>query len=226
MVALDDTVQWVGPLAEHPRAEQFVQEVRRVHHRYAEEVVAHFSLCPFMGDPRTAFGRFIVVLDTELDLALACREVVGSAVNKGQLAHLIYPLVQGTSRSFERFASELHQAVRKRVFEQGGHSPPVHATFHPQMAGDESSASKLVGLLRHAPDPFIQFVPEGLQQGGSTFLDPSKIDLASLVAEMKQKPQTTFERLVPARLVDLRQRLEAIRADRDRSYGTFLQALL
>lgn len=214
----------VGAWAEHPRAAAFGREVRRVHHRYAEEVVAHFSLCPFMGDPQTAFGRFVVVLDNEPRLELACNEIVGAAVDKGQLAHLIYPLVAMASRPFERFASELHQAVRARVLAQGGSSPPVHATFHPTMAGDDSSPSKLVGLLRHAPDPFIQFVPEGLQPGGSTFLDPSNIDLTKLVAEMKTKPKTTFERLDSDAMTELKGRLKAIRQDRDRSYAPFVAA--
>lgn len=225
MTALDEELSLVGSLVGHPAAAAFGREVRRVHHRYAEEVVAHFSLCPFMGDPRTAFGRFIVVLDKELQLELACEQIVGSAVDGGQLAHLVYPLVTMESRRFERFASSLHLAVRQKVLDQGGHSPPVHATFHPQMAGDETSQSKLVGLLRHAPDPFIQFVPQGLQQGGSTFLDPSKVDFASLVAEMKKKPATTFERLVPDALPELRRRLQEIRRDRDKSYEPFLQEL-
>jgi len=211
-----------GRMAAHPHALELAREVRRVHHRYAVEVVARYKLCPFMGDPTTAFGRFVVMLDSELDVTSACKQA--TTQDEQQLAHLIYPLIACQSLTFERFAARLHVEVRDAAVAMG-RKPPVHAAFHPDMEGDGTSAARLVGVLRHAPDPFIQFVPEGLQKGGSTFIDPKTIDLAALAAEMKAKPATTFERVVPDQIDELLAALSDIRADRDRSYARFLHAI-
>ena len=37
-----------GELREHPASAAFAREVRRVHHRYAVEVVGAHRLCPFL----------------------------------------------------------------------------------------------------------------------------------------------------------------------------------
>lgn len=217
------SITMIGALSAHPVATAFAEVVRRVHHRYATEVVGEFRLCPFMNDPETAFGKFVVVLDHELDVELAADCVLSADV---QVVHLIYPLTKAAPPIFERFGNQLHRAVAAR--ERGG---PVHAAFHPEMEGDASSAAKLVGLVRRAPDPFVQFVPEGLHEGGSQFVDLQNVDLAELVksypaaSKKKDNAKGNFERLGETGEARLRAVISDIHADRDRSYAEFLDAL-
>lgn len=213
----------LGALSAHPSAPAFVEVVRRVHHRYATEVVGAFQLCPFMHDPDTAFGKFVVVLDRELAVEPAADCVVSAGV---QVVHLIYPLVTGEPAVFERFGNALHRAVAAR-----GRGGPVHATFHPEMEGDASTAAKLVGLVRRAPDPFVQFVPEGLHEGGSQFVDLENIDLAAFVrsyphaTKKKDNARGNFERLGETGVARLRAVISDIHRDRHQSYAEFLDAL-
>ena len=206
-----------GPLADHPLARDFAEVVREVHHRYAAEVVGAFRLCPFMKDPATAFGRFCVVLDVEPSVHDATQLVVAET---SQVAHLIYPLVRMDCAEFERFGGDVHEAVART-----GRGAPVHATFHPDMGGDTASASRIVGLLRRAPDPFIQFVPEGLHGGGTTFLDPAAIDLTALSAPSGDNTESLFDRLTAEdyERIDAIQR--AIKVERDARYRRFLDAM-
>jgi hypothetical protein len=207
----------VGALRDHPVAWQLAHEVQRVHHRYAAEVVGAYQLCPFMRDPATAFGRFTVVLDRELDLERAVAEVIAAGVN---VVHLVYPLIDADVTSFERFGNKLHVEVTKRI-----PRAPVHATFHPHMEGDGASAARLVGMLRRAPDPFVQFVPEGLHDGGTTYLDPASFDPTRYAHPNPTSAQSTYQRLTAADLDTVSARIASIAADRDRSYASYLDAL-
>jgi hypothetical protein len=213
----------IGDLRSATCAEAFYEVVKRVHHRYATELVASYGLCPFLKDPETAFGEFVVVLSRELDLELAASRVLEAQT---QVVHLVYPLVEAGPTEFERFGNQVHQRVAAR-----GRGGPVHAAFHPEMAGDASTAAKLVGVVRRAPDPFIQFIPEGLHDGGSTFVDLDNVDLAELVKTMphqtaaKNNAKSNFERLTSEDIGRIQDILKDIRADRDRSYAEFLDIL-
>ncbi|MCA9621294.1 MAG: hypothetical protein KC731_19865 [Myxococcales bacterium] len=221
-----------GELAGHPQASAFAEVVESVHHRYALEVVAGFRLCPFLGDPTpkrsgqtargpkdpsAAFGSFCVVLDREPVVETACRLVVEAT---SQVVHLVYPLVHLDCSSFERFGGELHKAVALAHPER-----PVHATFHPDMEGDRSSASRIIGLLRRSPDPFVQFVPEGLHIGGTTYLDPSRIELSLLALGRDENEPSLFERLTDDDYDRIRRTQDAIKEERARRYQPFLEAL-
>lgn len=206
----------VGAYAQHQQAMAFCRTVQRVHHRYAAEVVGAFSLCPHMKDPASAFGQFCVILDEALDIDTAIEQV---AAADGQVAHLVYPLTTAESGSFERFGNRLHERVVKRL-----PSPPVHATFHPRMRGDRTNAARLVGLVRRAPDPFVQFVPDGLHQGGTSFLDPEKANLAALLANGPVVRHRSLAELSEEQLDDLEARLAAVHRDRDERYAPFLAA--
>src|SRR5262245_20859948 len=149
-----------GELAADPQARAFAAEVERVQRRYGEEVVAAFGLCPFLRDVESGFGRFCVFLDREPDLG---RTVAVALAGEG-VAHLVFPLATLGATAFERFGAAVGAALKQRAPE-----PPVIATFHPTLSGDSTSPHRLVGLLRRAPDPFIQLVPAGLHQGGTVF---------------------------------------------------------
>lgn len=215
-----------GELGRHPLARRFADEIARVHTRYADEVVTHFQLCPFLRDAETGFGRFCVLLDLEprLEEALAAAREVESAV-----IHIVFPCVRTPGVPFERFAARFGEELR-RIFKQdtgaaGGlpgipmpSKAPVLASFHPEMAGDESSSHRLVGLLRRAPDPFIQLIPPGLSSGGTVFagagVDPGEDPV-----------EATFTRLQSSGFGALRAKIEEIHADRDASYAPYLEAL-
>jgi hypothetical protein len=199
-----------GELAWHAAAPRLAAEVRRIHGRYADEVVAHYRLCPFLRDAESGFGTFYVVLDLEPVLAttLAAVREAGTAV-----VHVVFPCIRTPSPLFERFSSRLGEELRRAC-----RPPPVLAAFHPEMAGDDTNSHRLVGLLRHAPDPFVQSIPEGLNQGG-TVLAGTGVDPGHDPAE------DNFTRLQGAPVAKLKAKLAELHADRDASYAPYLEAL-
>jgi hypothetical protein len=206
-----------GQLSDHTDAEKLAAEVYRVHHRYATEVVGAFRLCPHMKDPESAFGAFCVVLDREPSTETAVDLVVN---NRESVVHLIYPLVQLDFGSFETFGKGLLPALAKATS-----SPPVQAIFHPEMWGDTSRAERFVGVIRRAPDPFVQFVPPGLHVGGTEFLDPTLLASGQLLEAQPSNDETIFDRLTPDHIETIMASLAAIRADRDESYRPFVDAM-
>jgi len=197
-----------GRLAGHEQARAFADQVRRCLQRYAKEVVFEHGLCPFLKDVDTGFGAFIVVLDDELDAEVGARAILEADTT---VLHVVYPLVSLDSGPFERFGSELNNALKGRVDEL-----PVHATFHPQMVGARDDPNRLVGLLRQSPDPFVQFIPGGLHGGGTVY------------AGMEEPTVPNVERIfgkITGEVADgLFAKMDEIRADRVRSYRPFLDA--
>lgn len=206
-----------GSFQRHPLAERLAEEVHRVHRRYAAEVVARNGLCPFLRDVDTGFGRFCVMLDVEpdIDTALAAVNEAGTSV-----IHLVYPCTPYTSSQFEKFAGKLGEALKKTL-----RDPPVMATFHPALQGDGSNPFRLVGLLRRAPDPFVQLIPEGLHQGGTMFAGAADLEETTTGEEL-DPAQANFAKMHGGFLEKLVALMEEIRADRDRSYAPFLDAIV
>jgi hypothetical protein len=150
----------VGKLAGDPGADAFARAVGELIHRYAAEVVAANRLCPFLHNVETGLGAVVVILENELDVDVAARAVRGT---KSQVVHAVFPLAaRDDAPKFERFGN----AVAERLRRDGGPSL-VHATFHPAMVGGTENAHRLVGLLRRSPDAFLQFIPPGMQGGGT-----------------------------------------------------------
>lgn len=139
----------------------FGQAIHNVHSRYALEVVLAHRLCPFLKDPESGFGTFCMVLDEKPDLELSFEIITQTA----GVLHLVYPCIKESYSDFWEFSSKLGARVQKS-------SPrsPVYAVFHPQFPGDTKNPHRLVGLLRRAPDPMIQFIPPGLTTGGTVFV--------------------------------------------------------
>jgi hypothetical protein len=198
-----------GELAHHPAAARFAAEVRRIHGRYADEVVARHRACPFMNGAETGFGTFCVLLDREpvLEAALAAVREAGTAV-----VHVVFPCIRTPAPPFERFASRLGDQLRRAC-----QPAPVLAAFHPEMAGDGTNSHRFVGFLRHAPDPFVQTIPAGLSKGG-TVLAGVGIEPGPDTAE------DNFARLQGA-IAEITAKLAEIQADRDASYAPYLEAL-
>lgn len=205
----------VGALGARPEAALLAAEVRRVHERYVGEVVVPYGLCPHLTHAESAFGAFCVVVDREIDVDVARGAVIDS---RSSIVHVVFPCAHGPSNDFERFGSRLDESLAGATAER-----LVHATFHPLLAGGTEDAHRLIGLLRRAPDPFVQLIPSGLAHGGTTY---------GQAAPGKSHAERTFERLVGAKgaarsrgLDELLERLADIRADRDRSYAPHVGAL-
>lgn len=201
-----------GALAKHPMATRFAGEVLRVHRRYATEVVEAYRLCPFLKDPDTAFGHFCVMLDAAPDPRATLDAILEA---ESSVMHVIFPCVSVPHAPFEKFASSVRSSLLTWM-----PKPPVMAVFHPELPGDFSTSHRLVGFVRRAPDPFVQFVPEGLHEGGTVFVD-SWVEMPKLPAEenfARLKDPRDRERIA-ATLADIRE-------DRDRSYAPFLEELL
>jgi hypothetical protein len=207
-----------GSLQGHPDAAAFAVEVLRIHRRYAKEVVADNRLCPFLRDVDTGFGRFCVMLEPgELSIDATVEAVLAAS---STVVHIVYPCVRPKTSVFEKFAGKLGHALKQAFPEP--ERPPVMAAFHPELSGDPSGPYRLIGMLRRAPDPFIQLIPEGLHQGGTVFagLEPVPANPAErdpAIANFARLRDGGVERIV-ATLTD-------IYADRERSYAPFLEAL-
>jgi hypothetical protein len=119
---------------------------------------------------------------------------------------------------FERFSSALYETLRERL-----ESAPVMAAFHPGLPGSGDAPHRLVGLLRRAPDPFVQLIPEGLHEGGTVFA--GTIEGEAAVVAQPDHAELNFRRLKGESIDRLIATSADIRADRDRSYASHLAAL-
>jgi hypothetical protein len=209
-----------GPLSTHPLAARFVEEVHRIHVRYAAEVVAVNRLCPFLRDVETGFGRFCVVLDPreEPDVATAVEVILEAA---SPVVHVIYPFVRPAPSTFERFSARVNLALKGKLPES-----PVMATFHPALVGAADDPHRLVGLLRRAPDPFLQLIPRGMNEGGTVFA-PLPATTEEMLAPSDAPPadpaQFNFDRFGGAAVAPILALIEEIHAERDARYAPFLE---
>lgn len=206
-----------GPLATHPLAEKFAAEVHRIHRRYAVEVVAKHRLCPHLRDVDRDFGDFVIMLDprAEPDVDATVKAIRAS---KNAVIHVVFPLVRPPPSAFERFGARVNQALNRAL-----PRPPVMATFHPELVGDAADPHRLVGLLRRAPDPFVQMIPDGYQEGGTVFVPLS--EAAAATEDKADWPQRNYDKLRGENLERLLAIIADIHADRDRSYAPYVEAL-
>lgn len=227
-----------GPLRDHPAALPLAQEVLRVHRRYASEIVAGHRLCPFLRDVDSGFGRFCVAMSLAPDLADARDAFIRA---ESAVIHMVYPIVRSAPPEFERFGAEVGRAARDvwRAAPEGdarfGPEPPVIATFHPKLPGDRASPHRLIGVLRRAPDPFVQIIPGGFHESGTVVtslgdlenLSPEAVTkiLHAVPAPPRDRAFDTFERLTPALLDEIAANVADIHQDRERAYAPFLAEL-
>lgn len=215
-----------GRLAEHANADPFVRTVLGFLARYVNDVVVEHGLCPFVGGDGNALGTVVVILD---DAPRA--EDVATAVRAtgAQVLHVVTPLLVLPSNRFERFASSVAEAYRAGSNRAPGDPTLVHAAFHPEMAGGAENAHRMVGLVRRAPDPFIQFIPSGIQGGGTMFGALHEVThpahaAVQPVAPVEGHGDRTYRRL-GASLDDIARTLAEMRAERDAAYAPHVAAL-
>ncbi|TNE51807.1 MAG: hypothetical protein EP343_02800 [Deltaproteobacteria bacterium] len=191
----------LGRLTGHELAPAFTAQVLRLLKRYVEEVVMRYSLCPYLKDMASGLGSTLIVLDDTL-----CLDTAADAICEANspIIHLVFPLVNNRPEEFERFGSALNRALKGRMDEL-----PVHATFHPALVGARDCPHRLIGLLRHSPDPFVQFIPGNIQKNHSP---------------TQENPERLFQELVGETLETLLVTLEEIAADRQRTYAPYRAA--
>jgi hypothetical protein len=147
----------------------------RLLERYAHAIDAH-GICPYMR--AGGLGDVIVVLDRILDIELACGAIARTSAG---VIHVVFPLAardDAAARAFERFGNDVATRMRGRG--------SVHAAFHPALAGSREDADRRIGLVRRAPDPFLQLVPAQLPQVARSPLARGAFDLDALLAELAE----------------------------------------
>lgn len=170
-------VEIIGPLAPYAGAPSFSRAVVDLLVRYAG-IVERAGLCPYI---RGGLGEVVVVLDHALDEDLVAARIATSAA---PVLHLVFPCApREASRAFERFCN----AVATRVAGRGS----VHAAFHPAMTGGNDDPDRRVGLVRRAPDPFLQLVPGELAAAHRPLGDVEPV-LAELAALHAARNALTF----------------------------------
>jgi hypothetical protein len=143
--------------------------------RYAAAIDAR-GICPYMR--AGGLGDVIVVLDRALGVELASAAI---ARTRADVIHVVFPLAArdgAGAHAFERFGN----AVATRGRGRGS----VHAAFHPALAGGREDADRRIGLVRRAPDPFLQLVPAQLPPLARSPLARAAFDLDALLAELAQ----------------------------------------
>jgi hypothetical protein len=198
-----------GARAGHPRARELADQAHELLVSYATDVVHANRLCPFLHNVDTGLGSVVVVLDVDPDLDTA---VAAIREAKDNVIHLLYPLVRGAAPPFERFGSKLADTLRRAL-----PSPLVHATFHPELVGGTENAHRLVGLVRRAPDAFIQFIPPGMHVGGTV--------MAGGPPPKESAVEETYRRIVPEQLQPLLRRAEELQNERARRYGALAEEI-
>jgi hypothetical protein len=205
-------------------------EARRLFLRYAEEVVEALGFCPWARDARLA-GRVRIEVLMEADVEHTARVV--DAVER-DTAHdigiLLFPTIVLDRVAFRRFAAD----VRDRCAATAANDDArvAIADFHPNAEADLASPERLVAFVRRSPDPLLQLVRERalasvrkVADVGTRFLDlealsdaptKSSVPAESVSERVARANLRTVERLGVA---DVRARIEAIHADRDRSYA-------
>ncbi|MFO0550385.1 MAG: hypothetical protein U0271_18465 [Polyangiaceae bacterium] len=199
-----------GRLANHPDAAAVAREAHALLFRYATEVVLANRLCPFLHNVETGMGAVGVGLDSNPDVDETLRVIRTLGDN---VFHLVFPLFTGPSSAFERFGSKLAEALRRSFPE-----PLVHASFHPDLTGGKETPYRLIGLLRQSPDPFVQFIPPGLQSGGTV--------MAGEAPDGASHAEDRFARLMGGSVDEVLAHIAELKAERERRYGELARRML
>ncbi len=194
-----------GDLSSCDDALDFAREVSALMHRYARDVVFANRLCPFLEDVNLGLGAVSVVLDRKLDVPAAARAVRATG---SRLVHLVFPCTLVDPAVFERFGNDVAGCLRT-----DGNEPLVHATFHPRMVGGADSPHRLARLFRRSPDPLLQFIPDGILQGGTTFAGTAPSPPSPLAQ--------TFARLTVDDIARIVATQDALIAERSLRYARF-----
>jgi hypothetical protein len=212
----------------------WTREATRLHRRYLLEVVEACGFCPWALKARLADRVRVAVLldkdDARVEPSIAAIDSF-TANDDVEVGFLIYPRLHIPRLDFDRFTARLRSADTDRY--RLGEAPFAAAAFHPDAEPDVEHPERLVPFLRRTPDPCIQIVRTAslarVRAGtpeGTRFLDMAHFD-AGLVADVapplrERIARANFETVQRLGLDEVRGRLDAIRRDRDATYGALL----
>lgn len=203
-----------------------------MYRRYATEVVERYNLCPWAEHARRD-GRVterVLLQHDPSDLTPTLRAIDElCALERTEIALLLYPRMATDRGAFERFLAQVRQAEADR--QPLGAIPFAMAAFHPDASADTSDAERLIPFLRRTPDPTLQLVRQSVLERvreqhpqGTAFVDVDRLDPSMFSAEPVEDLQA---RIARHNLETVRERgvseieaiLRDIRADRDRTYA-------
>lgn len=175
--------------------------------RYVMDLLERENLCPYAkaGRERGATLRRVHFAVTD-DLTPVARVFDEVAPSKLEVVQVIFPLVEVEAHVFARFVNEVTEALNRRQ----GRPVFASAALHPGLGYRRETATGLISLFRHAPDPTLQWVRlETLdniyrgRKGGTSFVDLTNLShlleattpKRDLYDEIARTNQATAERL-------------------------------
>jgi hypothetical protein len=212
----------------------WTREATRLHRRYLLEVVEACGFCPWALKARlTNRVRVAVLLEKDDALVEPSIAAIDSWADDDEVevGFLIYPRLPLARGDFDRFAARLRSADTDRY--GLGEAPFAAAAFHPDAEPDIVHPERLIPFLRRTPDPCIQIVrtaslarvrsgtPEGTRFLEMAVFDPSPGE--EVGPSLRERvARANFETVQRMGLDQVRGRLDAIRHDRDATYGALL----
>jgi hypothetical protein len=207
------------------------REALRVHRRYQLEVVEALGLCPWAERARLSGEVRERVLHDEdgADVGASVAAIGDLAGDpRVDVAFLLYPRLRVARATFDDFAARVRaEDARRHLL---GSVPFVIAVFHPDAEPDTSDPERLIPFLRRTPDPTLQLVRASVLDAvratasqGTEFVSIANVEASLSGAPVSRPLRERIARtnLAAARRLGidaLRQRLDDIRRDRDRSY--------
>lgn len=205
--------------------DELTRATLKVYERYAVEVVERFGFCPWARSARESGGVSLRVLFSAnqhdfADSIQVLREL-HQDTSTGDIALVIYPLLDLDRLAFEDFVRRLRAAVT--AAEQPSLDAFAMAAFHPHATVDLSHPDRLVPYVRRSPDPTLQLVRKsalsaikGLSSG-TAFVDVTALSALGLKALSDPAPKPVRERIAEQNLTAVREvgpaTIDAVLAD-------------
>ncbi len=153
--------------------------------RYLREVVEEHNLCPY-ARPARENGMIRTQLLRGPDVAAALLAAIDGLQradpSQFDAALVVAPEYPGTAMQWERLTRDANEQVAAALQRHGLEPSMYSVAFHPGLTFGTESAERLVGLLRHTPDPTVQLVRRTLvdrirgTRGEACYLDVSELE--------------------------------------------------
>jgi len=204
----------------------------RLTERYVAEVVLAFDLCPWAASALQGNRVQISVITDffgpgELErVARKCDRTLELTRADIELVLLVMPRLSASRLEMDQLLARFRAEMTKRE----GVASFALAAFHPEATADTASGERFIPFLRRSPDPLVQAVRFSALQatdsklsGGTTFLDPTALDLSTWSKEEQETVRAriarrNLNRVLEQGIGDLEARLADILADRDRTH--------
>jgi hypothetical protein len=204
----------------------------RLTERYVTEVVLAFDLCPWAAAALQGNRVQISVITDFFDqnqlaqVARQCDATLSLTRADIELVLLVMPRLSIGRLEMDQLLARF----RAEMTEREGVASFALAAFHPEAAPDTASGERFIPFLRRSPDPLVQAVRfsalaavDSKLSGGTTFLDPTALDLANWSQEEPETLRARIARRNLSRVLehgigDLEERVADIVADRNRTH--------